>query len=316
VEILLRADNLNEVHTFLSFYASGDFLPFELRQYGQGLLIFRRFQNAQDHVSGGEIDVDHVFHHASATLVSITSGARGTKVYRNGELVEAAAGYHIYTGNLSGELLLGTGAITYDAWSGDVRGLAFYAQELSAQQVQQHFSEWWQSGTVSSDPAEDALAQYFFDERSGTILHNQIAGQPDLVIPENFDVPHKGFLTPPWKEITPAWIYTDDILRNVVGFVPLGMAFYLYLLRVQGKRRAVFLAIFLGGLTSLVIEILQAYIPQRVSGMTDIITNTSGTGLGVLLLQPGPIRVMLETWGILATTTPGAAVSPNDQRTR
>jgi hypothetical protein len=313
MEILLRAENLNEVHTFLSFYLPGDFLPLEMRQYGSGLLIFRRFRDAQGHVSSGEIDVDHVFHRGSATLISVTSGARGTKVYLNGELAQTAAGYHIYANNFSGELLLGTGANTYDAWSGDMRGLAFYGQELNAQQVQQHFSEWWESGTVTADAAEEPLTQYFFDERSGTILHNQIADQPDLEIPEYFQVPHKGFLTPPWKEITPPWIYTDDIVRNIVGFVPLGMVFYLYLARVQRKRRAVFEAILLGGLTSLAIEILQAYIPQRVSGITDIITNTSGTGLGVLLLQPRPIRVMLETWGILAT--PRDAVSSYDERT-
>ena len=339
VEVWLRPENETDVHTFLSFYAPGDFLPFELRQYVDGLLIFRRFRDAREHISSAEIDVDHVFHRASPTLITITSGGRGTKVYLNGELVQSAPGFHIYASNLSGELLLGSAAINYDAWSGDMRGLAIYERELDVAQVQQHFSEWSQGGTLTDETAEGALAEYSFDERSGTLVHNHVskvgasgesatraatAGQtvasepaavaPDLEIPEHYQVPHKAFLQPPWKEITPLWIYVDDIVRNIAGFIPLGVVFYLYLARIRRRGQAISDAIALGALTSLAIEILQAYVPQRVSGITDIITNTLGTAVGVLLLQPRPIRVMLETWGILATPQSAAAMAPEARR--
>jgi len=48
--------------------------------------------------------------------------------------------------------------------------------------------------------------------------------------------------------------------------------------------------------------------------MTDIITHTSGTALGVLLLQPRPIRVMLETLDILAM--PSRAESAENEQGR
>jgi hypothetical protein len=172
--------------------------------------------------------------------------------------------------------------------------------------VRQHYQAGIPSG-LSLEDLQNAVAIYGFVEHDGPTIHNEVDHAPWLTIPAHFQVPHKPFLLEPWKEITPLWIYIDDIARNIVGFVPLGIAMYLYFLRKR-KSNAAILTIFLGFVTSLTIEIVQAYIPQRISGMTDIITNTSGTALGVLLLQPRAIRMMLETWGVVdAPPQTGAA---------
>jgi VanZ family protein len=48
------------------------------------------------------------------------------------------------------------------------------------------------------------------------------------------------------------------------------------------------------GRLSFVVEVVQAYIPQRDSGITDIITNTLGSALGALLARPTLIRAILR----------------------
>jgi len=43
------------------------------------------------------------------------------------------------------------------------------------------------------------------------------------------------------------------------------------------------LTVFVGALVSLTIEIIQAWLPNRVSSMTDLLTNTFGALLGAVL---------------------------------
>jgi glycopeptide antibiotics resistance protein len=53
---------------------------------------------------------------------------------------------------------------------------------------------------------------------------------------------------------------------NIAGFVPFGFLLGVFLWSTSRNQRRVFMAILIGALISLLIEFLQAYIPQRSSG--------------------------------------------------
>ena len=87
----------------------------------------------------------------------------------------------------------------------------------------------------------------------------------------------------PSNEFRCDWHYCEDVGTNVAGFIPLRFCFRLYFSAIGKIKRATWRSITLGFAVSLTIEMLQAFLPTRNSGMTDLITNTFGTGLGAIL---------------------------------
>ena len=277
IEIWLQAALADNEGTILTFYVHPQSLRFSLHQSITDLLLQRGSARA------ARIYVDGLFRSAPSTFVTITSGAQGTTVYINGTAARTAPQFRLAASDCTGRLILGDSALQQDTWSGQVRGLAIYYSELPAATVLRHYHAWTEKGQPGVGQIEHLAGLYLFNERAGNIVYNHAGPGVNLVIPQTYTVLDEILLKPFWDEFNSSWGYWMNVLKNMVGFVPLGFCYYAYLTLVRKSKRAGIVTVILGFAVSLTIELLQALLPTRDSGTTDLITNTLGTWIGVLL---------------------------------
>src|SRR5207344_3322885 len=93
------------------------------------------------------------------------------------------------------------------------------------------------------------------------------------------------FLILPWKDIAYDTPNYRDIVLNVLGFVPFGFCFFLHRRRPGAAPwfANALLVVITGAMISLTIETIQVWLPNRISSMNDLLGNTAGTLLGVIL---------------------------------
>jgi VanZ like family len=218
-------------------------------------------------------------------LITITASSFGTVVYLNGVPAQASRRMRLSRGDFSGQLILGTSPVSDANWVGELFGLAIYNRGLTKPEVLRHFVGWSTAGSPDTGPREGTVALYTFHEGSGNLVHDQLKTAPDLYIPKSFEVPHKPLLLAPWADFDWSRNYAEDTFINVAGFVPFGLLLCAYASSKLDMRRAGLSALMLGVVTSLAIEVLQVYLPTRTSSMTDVMTNTIGTALGILLYR-------------------------------
>ncbi len=302
LELLLAPGSIEGSFTILSFYSPSNPKQFLVRQWTDGLLVNHDIADAQNKLRTTKFDVDHAFQQGKLVLLTIASGSGGTIVYLNDRQAQAFPRFAISQRQLSGQIVMGTSAVDYQPWPGEIHGLAIYSKQLTAAEVSRHYANWISERRVNPPDLDGAIAYYAFTEGAGREIHDAVASGPDLEIPDYFGIPHKAFLTSAVKEFQASRLYVIDVLQNIAGFVPLGVILCVYLSMTRTRRMAILYATLAGGMLSLVIEILQAYIPQRVSGTTDIITNTLGSLLGAMLAQTSTVRTILERMKSIGTS--------------
>ncbi len=292
LEIWLQPGLTYDSNTFLAFYTPESPLRFSLHQSNADLKL-RREIGGQDHRNRtARLYADNVFRQGRPVFITITAGAQQTAIYIDGVLVRTSRDFRLSSTDFTGRLVVGTSPVENDSWSGQLQGLAIYGRELTAAQVLRHYQTWTKKGQPEVAENERVVGLYLFDEHAGTVVHNRVSSGIDLYIPKNYQIVDEIFLEPFWREFNTSWGYWKNVLINIGGFIPLGFFFCAYFSSARGIKRAALATIALGAAVSLTIEVLQAYLPTRDSGMTDIITNTLGTSLGAMLYGWGPARAL------------------------
>jgi VanZ family protein len=280
VEIWLKPRRLWAKGTILAFYNPASPNQLSINQSLTDVELKREVLRQPSGSSAGHLYVANAFRRPGPLFLAITSGTRGTEVYLDGLAGGTAPHFRILAKEFTGRLILADSPGQPDAWQGDLMGLAIYNAELSAPQIRRHFKTWVQRERPEVSVEDRNVLLYLFDERGGTIVHDLAASGLDLQIPETYAVLDKISLEPVWREFSMSRSYWSAAAKNVIGFVPFGFCFYACLLAHKAERPAP-RAVVLGLFVSLTIEVLQAYLPTRDSGTTDILTNTLGTYAGI-----------------------------------
>jgi VanZ family protein len=214
------------------------------------------------------------------TLVTVTAGPKETTLYVNGQAQSSSQSFGLSRKNLTGEFVIGTSPVEGKGWCGVLRGIAIYKNELTAQEVAGHYKTWLLNRAEDTIDKRSIIALYLFRERSGSLVRDAMQPGVNLYIPKYYTIWRQNVLLPPWREFRPEWKYVRDLILNVLAFVPLGLILYPYFLLVRGSRRPLLMSYVTGAGLSLMIEVLQSFLPMRYSGWTDVITNSAGTALG------------------------------------
>ncbi len=283
LEIWVEPDFTWRTGTLLAFYSPSNPKGFRLRQCHKDLTLQNEAWTGQEHCKPSSFYVDKVFRKGRPAFITVSSDGRDLAVYLDGQLVKKLPHFGLSSRDLVAQLVIANSPLDSDSWPGQLRGLAIYGSELSAGEVAQHYEDWTQRGRPTLSKNDDAVALYLLDEHKGQILYSQVRPVIRLLIPERYSILHQILLESPWSEYRPGWGYWKNVLINIGGFIPLGFSFYAYLSSARQRRWVTWKAVTLGFGVSLTIELLQAFLPTRYSGVTDLITNTIGTGIGVLV---------------------------------
>lgn len=275
----------NNVFDILTIY--NPYLPvdFTLCQWRRELLLRATTQPPQPAHKIPELSAGEVLPKQTARFITVRCDGAGTAFYVDGLFAGHSPQFVVNAKTLDGQLILGNGASGKHSWTGTLFGLALYNRALEAAEISQHQKLWTQghAGQLSNAPGLTAL--YQFDEGRGQQAADSFDNRHHVSIPATYEVVHKEFLIPPWKDIAYNRPNYSDIVVNTLGFMPFGCCFFLYRHSLRPRQWAAnaLLVVLTGATVSLTIEIIQAWLPNRVSSTTDLLTNTAGTLLGVVL---------------------------------
>lgn len=223
-----------------------------------------------------EIDARGALQTGVERFITVISSAAGTMIYLDGKPAKNYPGLRVLpdAATLSGlRLFLGNSPDGHNPWSGEMRRVAIYGRALSAQEAAEGYRSW----SRGAPECGGAVACYRFDKPRGAWFENAVGPDNLLFIPER-NTFARNFLTP----IQMNDHDFQDILLNVLGFMPLGFLWFRWAERTfgWGRNKALWTAAACGLLISLAIETTQGFIPSRDSSQRDVVCNTLGALLG------------------------------------
>ena len=281
-----RPEPDTDVFDLLSFDDGGFPSGIVLCQWKTYLLL--RVRDPANHRGFREAWLNGVLAGQTPRFITITVAPSGTTFYSNGSRLSFNSGFTVPNRMLNGRLILGNAAYGKHSWKGNLFGLAIFNRALDASEVTHDYALWTSHQGEPLATESGLAALYRFDEGNGQWVDDLSTNRHRLLIPEQYAVLHKRVLG-----LDPIGMSDlEDIAINILGFMPFGFIVYRWrqLVKADGRVGNVVWAVCAGAMLSLVIELTQVWLPNRTSSTNDLICNTLGTLLGMLLARK------LQTW--------------------
>ncbi len=171
--------------------------------------------------------------------------------------------------------------------------MAVFRTTLSQADVLQRYRLWTggQTQAVAADTGLSAL--YLFNEGKGRTIRDHSPSGNSLLIPEYFEVFRKTVLHPPWRDDRISRSDWEDIILNILGFIPFGFFYFIYRRKLGSGHylRDIAVTGLAAAVISLAIELMQVFLPMRDSSLTDVICNVLGASAGIL-----PAAILPKQW--------------------
>ena len=193
--------------------------------------------------------------------------------------------YQYYDGELTNwddsfYLILGNEKLFNRPWKGQINYLCIYNRPMRSDEVFRSFSE-----GINGEKKfiHGAISRYLFINNGTFIVKDtsQNTSAVNLAIPPKVKITNEAPLEMPIEDLT-LFQELRDLVNNLILFIPFGFFSFARSWKTLNKFLAVIVSIGSGFVFSLVIEFAQYFIPDRVSSLVDLLSNSIGTAIGVL----------------------------------
>src|SRR5262249_4547020 len=143
LEISLVPKSSRGSDTILSFDGDGrSVMPFSLQQHGSALSVRRHNIDDLGKDRIAVFEVENALRAGQPVFVSVVLSKHETAVYLDGKPAKTEEILGVSADNFIGRLVVGDSSRTSDGWSGEIRELAIYREQLTTPQINQHFLSW------------------------------------------------------------------------------------------------------------------------------------------------------------------------------
>ncbi len=280
--------------TIFSIEAQAGYTPLIVAQWKDWLVVRVR---DPEHRSLGYWEIDAAgFAQNERRFVTITSSPQqGTMIYVDGQPTGDTRKRSLIRNRseFEGQLLLGCLGDGSGGWRGILTGLAIGNVVSTPEEIAAHHAAVSNAGFAALEETRGLVAFYDFAALTGGsgedrfVLANGVSHTAlgRLRFPEIFTPLRPAvFGVPDLRDMKADWFFYD-LVRNIAGFMPLGLFAAMLLMRHSNRRSVVitFQVAAAGAFLSFGIEAVQILLPMRSSSSSDLTLNTIGALTGAVI---------------------------------